>query len=624
MIGEGRLGSEEAGGKPPRDLVVVTIRGVQRFIAEARSTADLHAGSALISGLSAAMVESVRGFGHDVGHDVDLIMPMPSPGGLRSMPNRVVAWVAAGHGRALAENMADAARRAWRECEPSVANGPGPGAAPTPGFPDVQWVVAGPADGGYERQWEQAAAALANRKRIRDFAFPPAGQVRICSLTGRWAALTALPERAWNVREDEGLSLVGHAKRKFSRDAGQRFPSTWSIASAPYRAAIIEAAERDEKLRGKVAELRGYITEFINSRASRDRARIDHRTGSTPGMPVSSDENLAWLGSVEGAWCVPAAWDPATLRASYELGDLPDAETCDLVRMAAGELATAAAAAGLTPLTPYLAVIAQDADHMGEALADFPPGLDAVTWHRNVSAALGKAARLQRDTIEAKGSFGRVVYAGGDDLLALTPAATALACVRRANAAFGQVLSAVLPEATASAAVVYFHAAWPLQSAIAAVQALLDEAKDAERPGLGVAVLRRGGERSRLILPWRDPGNPDSAMIDHVEALATSMAGAQAGLSGRLASELERDRAALGTLGPDWLKRELLRRNARHGGAEAGGALLALSPEDSSGRRGLPVEAVTVARFIAASVAAGAVTVPAAPQAEAAGEGSPS
>jgi hypothetical protein len=580
-------------GDPAQDLVVVTVRGVQAFISEARSTADLHAGSAIISALSAAMMKAAQGFNKEAG------LVMPSPGKQDGVPNRLAVRVAAGRGRDLAQQMADAARAAWRDL--ALLASPGSSVDDSPGFPDLQWVVVEPDPEGYASQWMRASAALAARKRIRSFVFPPADQARICALTGRWKALPEPPKRPWNVCKGEALSLPGLVKRKVSRDARQGFPSTWSFASAPYRAAIIQKAVQHPDLRNAVAALHEYVDAFLKEGCtSQDRAKITRLSGNPPGIPLSDDGELTWLRSIEGSWCSPATWEPAALRVSYDLDGLPDADICHLVSFAARDLAKKAAAQDIAPLTPYLAVVAQDADHMGEQLAEFPVDVAPAAWHGDVSAALVSAAQSQQDAIERAGVFGRVVYAGGDDLLALTPAATALAAARAANAAFRNSLAGVMEEPTASVAIVYFHASSPLQSAVTAAQDLLKEAKKARRPGLGVAVLRRGGERSRLIVPWQDPADPQTPMVDHLEALAASMTGSGAGLSGRLASELERDRAALATLSPEWLKRELLRRNARHGGPEGGDALLALSYEESSGRRRLPAEAVSVARFLAA------------------------
>jgi CRISPR-associated protein Cmr2 len=414
------------------------------------------------------------------------------------------------------------------------------------------------------------------------------------------------------VGREEALSVLGHVKRQFSRDAQQGFPSTWSIASGPYRAGIITAAEGDAELRAAVADLRTLIGEFRGDLPPQDRARLIRGSGRLPGMPATDDTDLTWLGGVEGAWCVPWTWDPAGLQRDYDLDGLPDETSCELIRDAARVLARRAVKAGIPELTPYLAVIVQDADHMGERFSEFPADTDPAAWHRKASSALVEAARRQQHAVEASGRYGSVVYAGGDDLLALVPAGTAIGCVRAANVAFRDSLAGTFEEPTASAAIVFFHAAWPLQSAITAAQELIKQAKRAGRPGLGIAVLRRGGERNRVVVPWDDPADPASSMISHVQTLAASMGGPDGGLSGRLASELERDLDALATLSPVWLARELSRRCTRHGGARAGAALLALSHEDAHGRRGVPDEAVMVARFLAAEGAVFAAGVPAA------------
>lgn len=88
------------------ELVVVAISGVQRFIGESRSTADLYSGSALVSDLVKAMIS---------------VVPDPSmlvlPSGRESqggVPNRVTV-LADRDGPALAAAMAKKAHSAWKQ-----------------------------------------------------------------------------------------------------------------------------------------------------------------------------------------------------------------------------------------------------------------------------------------------------------------------------------------------------------------------------------------------------------------------------------------------------------------------------------------------------------------------------
>jgi CRISPR-associated protein Cmr2 len=155
-------GSAVGGDAVDADLVVVTLPGVQRFIAESQSTADLYAGSALMSELAVAMVRAVPAD--------DVVLP-PRAGGTGT-PNRVVALAPANRGRELALRMVEAVHRAWRAYD---------SAEDTIGFPAVQSVVVSPMRGAYPAQWKRAGRALAARKRIRDFTFEPVAQTRVCS-----------------------------------------------------------------------------------------------------------------------------------------------------------------------------------------------------------------------------------------------------------------------------------------------------------------------------------------------------------------------------------------------------------------------------------------------------------
>ena len=587
--------------EPGADLVIVAISGVQRFIAEARSAADLRAGSVLMSELATVMRDVVRA-------PAEVIIPAADTG--LGAPNRVAAMVPAGEGPVLAEAMAQAVGLAWERQLAEAFRGVGAAPRQTLGFPAVQWVVAHADADGYRGQWQRAQDALVARKRVRDFPAHDEAQAKVCSLTGRWAALSGegAPISAYNVRRSEALSAVGHVKRWHGRRRGSGFPSTLSVASAPFRDAIIRQGEEDAALWDGVASINGAFEALYGSCEGAAQAALRRGSGILPGMSSSSDEALTWLRETEGAWCAAETWDPDALRRDYDLAAAPGRKLCENGRAAAVRLAHAAGDAGISPVTPYLTVLAQDADHMGEKLSDFRhAGTEPRGWHRRISQALGAIASRQRTEIESSAHLGQVVYAGGDDLLALVPAGSALAAARRVNQMFAkdEELAAVLGgPPSASTVAVFFHASWPLQSAITAAQRLLKDAKERSRPGLGVAVLNRGGQRARVVLPWHDSGAvTGKLMIGHLETLAAAISGP---LSGRLAAGLETDRVALAELSRDWLVRELTRRASRQGiiaeRAPAVGAVLAALCGAEPGERGFIdcADSVVIARFLAA------------------------
>lgn len=581
------------------DLVVVAIGGVQNFIAESRSTADLHAGSSIMSDLAGSMLAAVP-------DAAQVVMPAGLAGG-GGTPNRVVVLAGSGEGPRLAQAMAAGAESTWKAWLASAFSGAE--VPESPGFPVAQWVAVRMTAGGYSEAWARAQAALTARKRTRDFPGYRVSQAGVCALTGRWPVVpeARLPRAAKARARGEALSAVGHVKRWYAETHGRTFQSTWSIASAPYRDSIIRLGDGDGDggLRYEVAYLKDAVDALQQAGGTAGQA-LRRGSGALPGLPASDYEELQWLRRVEGAWCSPDSWEPESLRRDYALDAPPDAVLCQVGRHAAAALARAARDAKTAPLTPYLAVLAQDGDHMGRRLGAFPAGTgDPVAWHRQVSGALADIARRQVAGIESA-HLGRAVYAGGDDLLALLPAGQALAAARAVNSLFtgDEALTAALGRPSASTAVVFFHASWPLQSAIMSAQALLKDAKKRDRPGLGVAVLNRGGERARVVLPWSaHAASPARPAIDLLQELAAAVSGS---LSGGLAAGLEADRAALAELSDAWLERELARRAARQGIAEqhaqaAGRDLAALALSGAAGQ-GLTdcAGSVLVARFLAA------------------------
>src|SRR5262249_28475374 len=253
-----------------------------------------------------------------------------------------------------------------------------------------------------------------------------------------------------------------------------------------------------------------------------------------------------------GPWLHPQVWDPAGLVREY-----PGVATAELARDGgryARRIVELARSAGVRPPSPYFAVVVQDLDRLGRALG----GLGLADQGVVSGQLTGLAAAQQAAVAGAVGGF--CVYAGGDDLLAFCPAATALplaATVRRLvteHLAAGPLRTAGPggTAITASTAVVFGHMGSPLQETVRAAREAIAQAKSAAgrdgrtRDALAVLVRRRGGERARLVQPWSPagPGEPDA-----VELLTRLRPAAASGeLSAGLAAQLERDGPSLAEL----------------------------------------------------------------------------
>jgi CRISPR-associated protein Cmr2 len=196
----------------------------------------------------------------------------------------------------------------------------------------------------------------------------------------------------------------------------------------------------------------------------------------------------------------------------------------------------------------YYAVLAMDGDSMGKWLrGDKAPAVSEVLHSKilkyyeglsgtaeGLAAMRPLAPALHMALSEALTNFavrivpgivrrhlGTVIYSGGDDLLALLPARTALACADGLRRAFrgersanngadegyyrlsdGRDLLVMGPKATLSAGVAVVHYKEDLREALEAARSAERAAKDGGRNALQLAVWRRSGERASALCAW--------------------------------------------------------------------------------------------------------------------------
>lgn len=150
-------------------------------------------------------------------------------------------------------------------------------------------------------------------------------------------------------------------------------------------------------------------------------------------------------------------------------------------------------APGEKPLSPnpYYVLLHADGDFMGKTIDD----LDCAQKHRKFSRQLSSFA-AQAKTIVNEQSFGSLIYAGGDDVLALLPMHTALSATVKLQDAFKHALfvNSEGKTPTLSAGLVIAHH-------LDALEDSLQQARDAEKVAKGVkgknalavTLSRRGG-----------------------------------------------------------------------------------------------------------------------------------
>ena len=174
---------------------------------------------------------------------------------------------------------------------------------------------------------------------------------------------------------------------------------------------------------------------------------------------------------------------------------------------------------------PHLRAALADSD-LAEHLGDDIPAPIGPMWQALLSQALASFTTVLAPRIVAKHN-GTLIYAGGDDVLAVMPVRRALACARELRAAFrGEIGSTNVsahegwfrfeddpleaehltlgPRAGLSAGICLAHLKTDLREVLDAARRAERAAKDAGRDSLAIQALRRSGEPTQAVAGWDD------------------------------------------------------------------------------------------------------------------------
>jgi CRISPR-associated protein Cmr2 len=470
-------------------VVALSFGPVQEFIVAARRTRDLWFGSALLSQASRAAAELLRQQG------AQLIFPtgaaLDSQDEYRgNVSNKLLLIVEADEAglRVLVQRAVSAAREVVQTLARGIFEDQHLGAfdgAPHDQVDDLlesYWAAAPMATGtqdeagSYAQARAEAERLLAARKNTRDFR--PVGwgsSAPKSALDGQRESvihgqLGKNRRLGLGIRAAEQLCAPGLVKRLGQRgDADEkRFMSTSHVAAQPYLARL---AQMDQGL------------------VQQDWARYLDTLGRL-GLPQEI------LHPKVGGTRVLGRHDGRLLYASRldELAEGGDAIPSDAAQQALSAFLRAHPASspvfGTVPPDPYYAVFQADGDGMGsliDAMASQGPA-----QHAALSDALSGFATQAGRLVEA--AQGSLIYAGGDDVLALLPLHTALACVGQLSASYKAHLSSFGPAATLSGGLVIAHFLTPLQDTLLAARQTEKAAKALTgKDALAISLRRRSG-----------------------------------------------------------------------------------------------------------------------------------
>jgi CRISPR-associated protein Cmr2 len=524
-----------------------TFSPVQPFIAEARRTSDLFVGSRILVELANAAARSIADSGGE------LVFPASVADSQHDAPNVIVAvvpWeqvddIAQAAEAALRQRwqaLADEAKRELSELVPVDPSWEETWHRQTERLWEVYWAAAR-LDGSYREAFQRAVQGLAATKRLRPFAQVEEPGLKD-SLSGARAALRTRDLDAreyWRrvrrrqraravIGEHERLDAVGAIKR-FSRLTRQEtFPSVPTIAARPF----LRYAE--EHARGQLAAYAESLTALF------DAAGVDIAS-----MRRASSETFPY----DGAFLFGNVLEPAALAEELGLEAWP--ERAEPARAAALQALRKLYSAARWPggPSPYVAVVVLDGDSMGRRIAARLDEEDSAEAHRQFSRRLSEFAAEVR-ALERSFAHVELVYNGGDDVLALAPAASALDFAHLAAVRFQEVTGG-----SASAGIAIAHWLQPLGDTLKAARWAEERAKQVDgKAAVCLELRRRSGEITSVRARWEQLDTLDIAsLIDLFRADR---------LSGRLPYALRESARAFAGAGPAF-QAELKRVVSRQG-----------------------------------------------------------
>ncbi|MEZ5847262.1 MAG: type III-B CRISPR-associated protein Cas10/Cmr2 [Geminicoccaceae bacterium] len=547
----------------------LAIGPVQGFVAEARRTRDLWAGSFLLSWLTGCAMMRLPPDARILLPDVDgdpLYQSLQTDklGHYRpSLPNHFIAEVPAdfdpnicvGEVQARWHSLAEAVRKTFFD---PVANagqhsdaiwkrqiGTADGAPP---FWEVAWVMVPKSEG-----LKGALDAMERRKLWRSWPSHTAEPGDMCTLMADWQELSGWSrvrsdeqqkefwkqlrdgvgshlghEEVIDLREGERLCAVALVKRLFPLlppDTLEKligFPTEVTESkkrildsyrpSTSYLAAAHWMKRADENADGPCRDFVGTVNDMSPALARAERYAdlgildSEHRFGWLDGR-------LLFEGVYDAETELPMLKDEQKAKPLKILGKIAGVKIQNQHQQAVDEEEDELGTGTVGLPSPYYAILAMDGDEAGKLVSqcgeELPPLLAAFA--RQVGPIVKTA------------HHGELIYAGGDDLLALLPLEEVLdaaLCLRRAwQGTVTQRLEGM--NATISAGIVYAHHQVGLRQALEEARHLLEgRAKDGNgRDSVAVSVFGRNGRACLWVSTW-DNGDGSAQIVEGLSDLA--------------------------------------------------------------------------------------------------------
>ena len=318
----------------------------------------------------------------------------------------------------------------------------------------------------------------------------------------------------FKVRAGERLCGVGVLKRLGALGDDEHFHSTSHIASAPTRCALSAAGAS-----GQVA-----LDALVDAFGEHDLTPSDFRVRAPkmrtyaardPRFDDAQDVMASASLEIDGAPCDGIMMFPSRVGAKGASSllaqrdwssDEPRDAAAAQIQRAQRDLLRAIYDRNVEEPFAYYAMLLADGDRMGRAI----DALGNLSAHRELSRRLdADFAQRCGDIIAEHG--GSLIYAGGDDVLALVPMHTAIQSARALEQQFNKAMSffdayPAIERPTLSVGLAIAHHMQPMGEVRALAKRAEHLAKQSGRNRLAVVVKKRGGSAREICGEWTPEG----------------------------------------------------------------------------------------------------------------------
>lgn len=499
-----------------------TLGPVQSFVSQARRTRDFWAGSFLLSWLSAVAIKAVTLQGGKIifpqadSNYMDFLIgkgDQGNPPQQGSIPNRFKAEIT--HlDHFIPVQITEAVQEAWKALSEFIwdkdinavfGDDPileKPGIIwdrQIPDFWDMSWVITNDFEDG---------SALDRRKNWRTYFTPDEPGVK-CSMMNGWQELSGSEkpnreamDKFWDRLRTQGnkgiendfskketLCAIAFIKRRFSRyfeDFEYKMDQGWQlkgwkvpsgVPSVSYMAAIHwleqttknnitltllnEFSQEAKKLTGNYGEWQTNINCLAKEGSSKYFNSLDGHVFFSNNL-----ENKLLFSDQQQA-----------IKVLNCLKRINDTE-------------------GQTSVSPFYAVLMMDGDSLGKNMSD-------TSKQDNITKGLADFTQGVADIVYNNNGF--LIYAGGDDVLAILPLEDAIPCATQLRTHYVQCFADYADLKTSlSGAIEFVHVKTPLTKILEDAHRLLDDiAKEKTgRDALAIRVWKPGGQQLQWAQPW--------------------------------------------------------------------------------------------------------------------------